>query len=223
VAVSRALPPTAPGRDRLPSHRSSPQDRAKGATLAGPGPMVGTAVTSTVAGAGWQRKMARGVRLRRHRNALVVAHRRHPEPGAARTSPLLTAGCSRPGMLCAGITDNQRLKRQLPASPPNWVGTTAWSPPMAGFSHPHFTPPDTGFSASLGATHLNAPIVGTAVAAHHGGYWLVASAGRAFAHGNANSYRSAAVGARTSRILSGNCIMGNERPPEGIPEVLLHG
>jgi hypothetical protein len=56
---------------------------------------------------------------------------------------------------------------------------------MAGFSHPHLTLPDTGFSASLGATHLNVPIVGTAVVAHRRGYWLVASAGRAFAHGDA--------------------------------------
>ena len=46
------------------------------------------------------------------------------------------------------------------------------------------------FCGSMGATPLNAPVVGLAATPSHGGYWEVASDGGIFAFGNAGFYGS---------------------------------
>jgi hypothetical protein len=44
---------------------------------------------------------------------------------------------------------------------------------------------DAGFHGSMGATHLNAPVVGMASTPDGGGYWLVAADGGVFSFGDA--------------------------------------
>ncbi len=49
---------------------------------------------------------------------------------------------------------------------------------------------DATFHGSLGATHLNAPIVGVAPTPDGAGYWLVGSDGGVFAFGDATFHGS---------------------------------
>ena len=49
---------------------------------------------------------------------------------------------------------------------------------------------DAGFYGSMGAHHLNQPIVGMASTPDGGGYWLVASDGGIFNFGDAGFYGS---------------------------------
>ena len=68
---------------------------------------------------------------------------------------------------------------------PRVTGTT-WSLRTAASS----TSASAQFYGSAGATHLNKPIVGMAVTADGGGYWLVASDGGVFTYGDAQFYGS---------------------------------
>lgn len=63
---------------------------------------------------------------------------------------------------------------------------------MVGADGGVFTLGDAPFYGSTGATHLNAPVVGIAVAPGQDGYWLVAADGGVFAFGNALFAGSAA-------------------------------
>ena len=63
------------------------------------------------------------------------------------------------------------------------------------------------FCGSMGATPLNAPVVGLAATPSHGGYWEVASDGGIFAFGNAGFYGSMGGPRWTSRWW------GSPRPP----------
>jgi len=58
---------------------------------------------------------------------------------------------------------------------------------------------DAGFFGSMGAKHLNEPIVGMASTPDDGGYWLVASDGGIFAFGDASSTARRAGSGSTSR------------------------
>ena len=53
-----------------------------------------------------------------------------------------------------------------------------------------FTFGDARFFGSIGAVHLNAPIVAMAAAPDGGGYWLVASDGGIFTFGDARFFGS---------------------------------
>jgi hypothetical protein len=63
---------------------------------------------------------------------------------------------------------------------------------MVGADGGVFTLGGAGFYGSTGATHLNAPVVGIAVAPGQDGYWLVAADGGVFAFGDAPFAGSAA-------------------------------
>ncbi len=49
---------------------------------------------------------------------------------------------------------------------------------------------DASFHGSLGAVHLNAPIIGAAPGPSGNGYWLVASDGGVFSFGDASFHGS---------------------------------
>ena len=74
------------------------------------------------------------------------------------------------------------------AMAPDATGNGYW---IAGRDGGIFTYGDAGFHGSMGAAHLNAPVVGMAATPDGQGYWLVGSDGGIFAFGNAPFYGSA--------------------------------
>ena len=75
-----------------------------------------------------------------------------------------------------------------PASPPPVAASSGyWEAASDGGI---FAFGDAGFYGSMGAKHLNAPIVGIAATADGLGYWEVASDGGVFAFGDAGFYGS---------------------------------
>ncbi len=89
----------------------------------------------------------------------------------------------------------------ISATPPNapFVAVANWGTGsdfggvwMVGADGGVFTLGGAGFYGSTGATHLDAPVVGIAVAAGQDGYWLVAADGGVFAFGDAPFAGSAA-------------------------------